>query len=421
MLRSLATIAVLSAVLGCGREEALREPPPDAASVEVYWAPTDTLTRAEIEAGRRDSAWRESITLPSRPARPLPLDSIAVPETWREIGSVPDPPTRPGEVRLPVGGEAEGPSVLAVQVLLDRSGFSPGVVDGRWGKNTEKAVFWLQTREKLEPTGVADSTTYARLFELAGNPDAAVVERFLTEGDVDGPFVAIPRDVYRQARLPCLCYESLAEKLAERFHTTPDVLQELNPGVALDSLVTGDPVRVPDVGPVGADADTASARAGKIARIVISGLGFYLHTLDAEGRILHHFPTTLGSRYDPSPEGELRVVAIHPDPWFHYQPRLLAGVDPDAPQTHIPPGPNNLVGDTWIKLSRPHYGIHGTRAPETIGYVTSSGCVRMTNWDARFLRDRVEPGVPVVFEHTRGPEDPTPPPDSAVQGPVAPR
>jgi lipoprotein-anchoring transpeptidase ErfK/SrfK len=28
------------------------------------------------------------------------------------------------------------------------------------------------------------------------------------------------------------------------------------------------------------------------------------------------------------------------------------------------------------------YGIHGTSAPETIGYAASNGCVRLTNWDA---------------------------------------
>jgi lipoprotein-anchoring transpeptidase ErfK/SrfK len=51
----------------------------------------------------------------------------------------------------------------------------------------------------------------------------------------------------------------------------------------------------------------------------------------------------------------------------------------------------------WMALSKPHYGIHGTSAPETIGYTTSSGCVRLTNWDARFLAERISPGTAVEF------------------------
>ncbi len=165
----------------------------------------------------------------------------------------------------------------------------------------------------------------------------------------------------------------------------------------LDSLAAGDTLRVPDVDGRPSGTDPAS----DIVRLQISGAGYYVHAIGADGRILYHFPATLGSRYDPSPEGNLSVVSIHPDPWFHYQPKLLAGVDPSLPNASLPPGRNNLVGDTWIKLSEPHYGIHGTRSPETIGYATSSGCVRLTNWDARFLRDRVDPGTPVVFTGTR--------------------
>jgi lipoprotein-anchoring transpeptidase ErfK/SrfK len=51
----------------------------------------------------------------------------------------------------------------------------------------------------------------------------------------------------------------------------------------------------------------------------------------------------------------------------------------------------------WMQLSKPHYGIHGTSAPETIGYATSNGCVRLTNWDADFLSRRVREGTPVEF------------------------
>lgn len=381
------------------------DPPPamEERTAEVAWAPAESLTEAEVEAGRHDDDWRDAIEFPVPEPRELGLDTIAIPESWGDIGELSEEPTtgpaadspaaaRP-QVHLPLAGQVEGPSVLYVQALLDRTRFSPGILDGKWGKNTEKAVFWLQRAEGLTPTGVVDSITFERLWERAGRPATVLADHVLAEEDVAGPFRPIPTDVYALARRPCSCYESLGEKLAERFHASIPVLEELNPGWSLDSLAAGDTLRVPDLeGP---------APEGEVARLEISGAGYYVHALDADGRILYHFPTTLGSRYDPSPEGTLSVVSVHPDPWFHYQPRLLAGVDPSLPNATLPPGPNNLVGDTWIKLNQPHYGIHGTRAPETIGYATSSGCVRLTNWDARFLRERIGPGTPVVFAGTR--------------------
>ena len=63
----------------------------------------------------------------------------------------------------------------------------------------------------------------------------------------------------------------------------------------------------------------------------------------------------------------------------------------------LPSGPNSPVGVVWMQLSEPHYGIHGTSEPRTIGYTSSHGCVRLTNWDARFLARRTAVGTPVEF------------------------
>jgi hypothetical protein len=370
--------AILLALTAACAPEGPDEPPPDAESAEVAWDPADTLTDAEIEAGRMDDSWRDAVKLGRPPApRVFPLDTIVIPAEWRE----------PGRRR-------DADEVLRVQTLLDRARFFPGVIDGRWGKNTEKAVWWFQVSAGIEPTGAVDSLTFERLRAAAGEPENTIVRHVLDADDVAGPFVAIPASVYRQAGLRCLCYESLAEKLSERFHVSSEVLGDLNPGVDLDRLVAGDAILVPAI-------DGAPSRPQEVDRIVVSGLGSYVHALDAEGRIVYHFPTTLGSQYDPSPLGELSVVGVHLDPWFHYQPRLLAGVDDTQPDTHLPPGPNNLVGNVWIKLSEPHYGIHGTRDPAAIGYASSSGCVRLTNWNATVLAGEIGPGTPVEFHDTR--------------------
>ncbi|MBA3585324.1 MAG: peptidoglycan-binding protein, partial [Gemmatimonadetes bacterium] len=204
---------------GCGDEPVDKEVgsmPREPA--DVLWS-TDTLSPSEIELGRRDSSWRQAVKLDRRFVVRAALDTVAIPEIWDDIGEEPalaDPPGREEGVHLPLYGDVEGPSVLYVQVLLDRARFSPGILDGKWGKNTEKAVYWLQHREELPATGLVDSTTYARIFDLAGRPERFDREHVLTEDDVTGLFRRIPRSVYAQARLKCLCYETLTERLAER-------------------------------------------------------------------------------------------------------------------------------------------------------------------------------------------------------------
>jgi lipoprotein-anchoring transpeptidase ErfK/SrfK len=357
--------------------------PPDTTTATVYGNPRERLTPEQIEQARRDTAWR----------RTVPFDTVAQPDTstdperWEQISPE---SVNEGTPHVPLHGDVAGPSVLRVQVALDRALFSPGVIDGKWGKNTEEAVYWLQDREGLRRTGRVDRATYERLMRLAGDAPW-VSSHSLTADDVAGPFVRIPDDIYEEAKLDCSCYESLGEKLAERFHTTRGLLEQLNPGVDLDGLQAGQTLQVLDVRSDGASSDA------RVAQLRISDEGHYVHAVDSQGKVLFHFPSTLGSSYAPSPEGRFRVTAIHWDPKWYYQPDLLTGVPDWKEPATIPPGPNNAVGVVWMQLSREHYGIHGTSAPETIGYATSHGCVRLTNWDARFLARRIQPGIEVHF------------------------
>lgn len=385
---------ILGALSGtaCGGDDAAEGADPQARARPVYDDSLAATLRGrddvrlppeELARGRRGTGWQRVVQLDAATV----ADSARNPEKFEQLSA--DAVNR-RPTYLPVSGDVAGPSVLAVQILLDRALFSPGILDGHWGMNAEKAAFWFQRREGLPATGRVDQQTFERLSAIAGNPAQLVVPHTLTAEDVEGPFVDIPEDIYDKADLDCMCYESVSEKLAEMFHTSPEVLEKLNPEVSLDSLAAGATIQVPNV---------RAANAGKgaqIARLVISDEGHFVHALDAQGKIVYHFPTTLGSSYDPSPEGDHRVVKITPDPWWHYQPDIIEGAEP-GPDAKIPPGPNSAVGRVWMALSIPHYGIHGTSAPETIGYATSAGCVRLTNWDATFLSQRIQPDTPVEF------------------------
>jgi lipoprotein-anchoring transpeptidase ErfK/SrfK len=331
------------------------------------------------------------------PGAQPPLRAPAGAESFAQIS----PDTLNLQPRLPVARDGGGPTALRAQILLDRARFSPGVIDGEWGQNTEKAVFWFQHANGLNATGEVDQATWNALAQAGGSSEP-LRRVTLTEQDLRGPFTELPDDVYARAKLDCLCYENALEMLAERGHTTPELLRQLNPQADFDRLTAGDVVWLPNVAEVAIQKGPQPAAnqlpaAAAPAELIISKTGFYLQGLDAQGNILFHFPSTLGSKYDPSPDGEYKITGIFPEPDFHYQPKLLADVPDNEENAQLPPGPNSPVGMVWMQLSKPHNGIHGTAVPETIGYASSHGCVRLTNWDAVFLSGLVRPGVPVRF------------------------
>jgi len=329
------------------------------------------------------------VTLCGRPLyATAPVDSAFLKITGKTAGQV--------IVKFPSRIPDSGPVPLALEILLDRANFSPGIIDGSWGRNAIKALKWFRIANGLDSsTAVSiDRVTYEKLA-AAAQPISLTQVYHVTAGDLAGPFVEVPGLVYSQAKLKCLCYTSPAEELGEKFHVTPKLLSQLNPRVKLDHLKPGTRLIVPNVrDPIAANP----ADSVLIARLVISKTGFWTHALDSLGRVIYHFPSTLGAGYDPSPTGDFRVTEVASDPAFHYQPKLFHEVPDSNPDAHLPPGPNSPVGVVWISLSKPHYGIHGTSSPETIGYVSSHGCVRLTNWDALRLAQLVEPGTPVEFK-----------------------
>ena len=59
--------------------------------------------------------------------------------------------------------------------------------------------------------------------------------------------------------------------------------------------------------------------------------------------------------------------------------------------------PGGPFGVMWIGLSKPHYGIHGTNNPSSIGKNVSHGCIRMHNRDVLDLARRIPIGTRVVI------------------------
>lgn len=90
-------------------------------------------------------------------------------------------------------------------------------------------------------------------------------------------------------------------------------------------------------------------------RIIVDLSDRTLYLLDGNN-VVRSFPVGIGKVLTKTPAGEYMIVNKQADPGGHF-------------------------GAFWMGLSRPHYGIHGTNDPSSIGREVSHGCIRMYNED----------------------------------------
>jgi len=315
---------------------------------------------------------------PASPAETEPPVVQPVP-----IGAIPGAPAR----ALPVDmNKLDTERIAAYQVAIERIHFSCGFIDGDQGMRTQRMLRAYQASHNLPVTGILDPATRAAI----GEPGEPFLTYTVTADDT-ASIMPKPESWIAKSKVARLGYNDIWELLAEKFHCTRGYLKALNPGVTTPAA--GTEVIGPKVYPAAPIPMAASLR------ILLSEAS--LEALDANGRIIAFFPCSIAKDKNKRPHGLLTVKVVDPNPDYTFDPALFADAAKAEGITHkmvLPPGPRNPVGTTWIGLSLPGYGIHGTPDPEAISRTQSHGCFRLANWNAEKVLKMVRVGTPVDVE-----------------------
>jgi len=331
--------------------------------------------------------------------------SVVLAETGLEgMEMVRDVPERVPKAAVGMDGYAVEPAeenwgtILRVQIHLDNQHFGPGIVDGKIGEYTRKAVAFYNL-------SMGESRTdnwYHVLRESAEVVRDPLTIYTIREEDLQWVDGGLPFKPAEQANRRAMPYRSMLEFVCERYHASEGLLRQVNGDLNLYGLKPGQQVIVPNVNePFRIESLVAHYEYPPVERmvgnhaIVDTQLKFVMIFRDEE--LLAAFPITPGEeRFIHRGDWKLRNMVVLP--YFRYDRGMLDHGVRSSTYHNIPPGPNSPIGVMWNGLNKSGIGLHGTSNPETIGRSRSAGCVRLANWDVVRLPQYLRPGSRVVLK-----------------------
>lgn len=309
----------------------------------------------------------------------------------------------------------ERDAAMRVQILLDQKMFGPGVIDGKPGTFTKRAVAaYNRSMGRAE-----DDMTILQVEanELVEHTYVTAIVPKIAKKYVNPK---LPYKRVEQAEEHALTYRSYYEFMAERYHTSETVLYELNGKRTTWGVAPGKTLVVPNVDPFKIE----EIKPGRMYKGANSGLANRKVIIDTKERQIQIYEIPDRSMASNSPAlasgpEKYRLVAsfpttpgqekfIHRGTWelkntiewptWRYDKQLLKEGKRGKEALNIPGGPNNPVGVLWAGLTKSGIGIHGTDSPRTIGRTRSSGCFRLANWDAARIPQVIRPGAKVIVK-----------------------
>lgn len=139
-------------------------------------------------------------------------------------------------------------------------------------------------------------------------------------------------------------------------------------------------------------AEQPAQPADAVQRTIVVSLVDRKLALVENGKVVRVYRVAVGKASTPSPAGAYTIADRVKNPTYYHRGKV------------IQPGPGNPVGNRWMGLNVPGYGIHGTNVPSSIGKAASHGCIRLDKADIEDLFARVRVGDTVELVNTRNAE-----------------
>ncbi len=339
----------------------------------------------------------ETKEVPIEPVAPTPEtkpETEPLPTPNAEMEPEKEPMIEPVELKVKPAGldalSAKQRAIVRQQILLDRNGMGPGIIDGYMGNFTKTAY---ELAKVHRPNALNEAVP---LLVEKSVPFEAFT--YLNE---DLPGTGKRPDFKAATKIQCLMmYKTSLEMLAERYHSSEALLEKLNQEVDFKLIKPNQKILVPNVAefkienfmtPEGKAVKYNYLRKTRRATRVDIDYGkkrimVYHHSgkTGAVDELLAAFPVTTNIKKGPKSRRSIEYFAPAP-PYMRKKTQL-----------ELKPGPNSPVGIVWARLGN-GYGIHGTSDGAGNGYSNSSGCIRLSNWDMAIFVKLVPAKVDVNF------------------------